>query len=941
MASSHQILTPVTEPACFLDFEPYQMLHAFWRRTEALPYPEPLPFDIDRVKKQVALVRVAGNQHARPEQIFKCDPLLWSREESLFILQAIASKQLTKRELDNEEQVHELLNIQLDKQIASRDFTSDPGAEALCDLVVEAFRPRIGKGIQPPQLVTLALINLLPLARFIALWSEHYSEKIGSEVLSAVRQYKLPYISDGELAQAEVFVREQVSLRPWHPTHPKDDIPVPLVMAAVLALQDLVLPVVEKIDDSFYIKAETTQLARPQILVLGLREPALVKHHLLRLSLTLDNQSDYYGWLAQTGWSELTIFLERAVQANRIRSLLYSNIAQIMSTLSKVHAPATAPIMLVLSQKEVFAQFAKEWLKSNPLLTFVGLAEADFHDLFLQTKADKILLDLCSKVRLEKLPVSMHAIYDALKAEKRAKRKVDSNKKKPVELGDSDAPDYISDLFAQYPCKIVKLPAYLTGPSAPVLQIDGHKLSERKNYQLLVALKSSKPVQIHPLILALRAKFDRATFDEFVTWIFKLWLTHDAPAVDKWCFLSVGYLGSNANVCSIIPLMKQWRTHNPGRAKMGLECLRASGTDMALMKIHEISQAGSLRSLRTSAKKLIVEIAHERNLTPGQLEDRIVPNCGLDSSGHHVFDFGPRQFYIVLGNDLKPCLKDSQGNVRSDLPSPNQSDDPILASQAIKAWKAIRGEVKVAISNQSKRLEAAMISRRRWTQEEFDTLLVGHPVLNPMCKLLIWGQFDSSDRLLCTFRLTEEGDYADSSDKSIELYPAASIGLIHPLHLAPTELAAWGELASDYALVAPFAQLGRQVYLLTAEELQAERINRFDGLKVEAIVIPGTLERAGWINEVLQDGAVYFGHYKYFAGSDLTASIVYTGITVPIDKSEPQEIVAVIFYKGKIQVNRFYDSSGLAQMALSQVDRVVVSEVLSDLTLVMNKSVKA
>lgn len=941
MASSHQILTPVTEPECFLDFEPYQMLHAFWRRTEALPYPEPLPFDIDRVKKQVALVRVAGNQHAIPEQSFKCDPLLWSREESLFLLQAIACKQLAKRELDPEQQVHELLNIELDKQIASRDFTVDPGADALCELVAGAFKPSIGKGIQPPLLVTLALIRLLPLDRFIALWSEHYSEKIGSEVLSSVRQYKLPYVTDGELAQAEAFVREQIKLYPWHPTHPKDDIPVPLVMAAALALQDVVLPVVEAIDDSFYIKAEGTQLARPQILVLGLREPALVKHHLLRLSLTLDNQSDYYGWLAQTGWSELRVFLERAVQANRTRSLRHGNIIQIMLTLSKVRAPATAPIMLVLSQKEVFAQFAKEWLKSNPLLTFVGLAEANFHDLFLQAKADKILLDLSSKVRLEQLPVSVHAIYDALKAEKRAKRKVASSKKKPVELGDSDAPDYIGDLFAQYPCKTVKLPAYLTGPSAPVLQIDGYKLSEYKNYQLLVALKSSKPAHIHPLVLALRAKFERATFDEFVTWIFKLWLTHDAPAVDKWCFLSVGYLGSNTNVCSIIPLMKQWRTRNPGRAKMGLECLRASGTDMALMRIHEISQAGSLKSLRISAKKLIVEIAHERNLTAGQLEDRIVPTCGLDSSGHHVFDFGPRQFHFVLGSDLKPCLKDSQGNVRSDLPSPNQSDDTILANQAIKTWKAIRGEVKAAVSTQSKRLEAAMIDRRRWTKEEFEVLLVGHPVLNPMCKLLIWGQFDSSDRLLCTFRLTAEGDFADSHDKAIELNPVALIGLVHPLHLDSTELATWGELASDYALVAPFAQLGRQVYSLTAAELQAERINRFEGLKVEAIVIPGILERAGWINENLQDGAVYFGHYKYFAGSDLTASIVYTGITVPIDKSVPQEILAVIFYKGKLQVNRFYDSTGLAQLELSQVDRIVVSEVLSDLTMVMNKAVKS
>jgi hypothetical protein len=66
-------------------------------------------------------------------------------------------------------------------------------------------------------------------------------------------------------------------------------------------------------------------------------------------------------------------------------------------------------------------------------------------------------------------------------------------------------------------------------------------------------------------------------------------------------------------------------------------------------------------------------IARARGLTQEQLEDRIVPDCGLDPMGKRAFDFGTRQFQFVLSPDLKPMLKDDKGKLITSLPKPNSA----------------------------------------------------------------------------------------------------------------------------------------------------------------------------------------------------------------------------------------------------------------------------
>ena len=49
-------------------------------------------------------------------------------------------------------------------------------------------------------------------------------------------------------------------------------------------------------------------------------------------------------------------------------------------------------------------------------------------------------------------------------------------------------------------------------------------------------------------------------------------------------------------------------------------------------------------------------VAENRGLTMAELEDRLAPDLGLDSSGSLTLDFGPRQFTVGFDETLKPVV---------------------------------------------------------------------------------------------------------------------------------------------------------------------------------------------------------------------------------------------------------------------------------------------
>src|SRR5262249_51630425 len=145
----------------------------------------------------------------------------------------------------------------------------------------------------------------------------------------------------------------------------------------------------------------------------------------------------------------------------------------------------------------------------------------------------------------------------------------------------------------------------------------------------------------------------------------------------------------------LAPLIRAWPDERQQpRALFGLECLRAIGSDVALMQLNGIAQKQLSKGLKAKAAEMMEAVANDRGLSPAQLEDHIVPDCDLDERGTRVFDFGPRQFHFALGPEMKPMVRDQIGKLRDDLPKPGAKDDPARAAAAVEDWKRLKKQVR-------------------------------------------------------------------------------------------------------------------------------------------------------------------------------------------------------------------------------------------------------
>src|SRR5262249_51709031 len=183
----------------------------------------------------------------------------------------------------------------------------------------------------------------------------------------------------------------------------------------------------------------------------------------------------------------------------------------------------------------------------------------------------------------------------------------------------------------------------------------------------------------------------------------------------KWGLHAVGLVGGDASALKLAPLLREW----PGegfhqRAALGLECLRSIGSETAVMQLNNLAQKGKVKALQKKARTFMAEIASDGGLTAQQLEDRIVPDLGLDDCGSRVFDYGSRRFRLVFGPNLKPLVRDEQGKVKSGLPKAGGQDDPAKVQAAAGDWKLLKKQVSETVKVQAKRLERAMVTQRRW-----------------------------------------------------------------------------------------------------------------------------------------------------------------------------------------------------------------------------------
>lgn len=649
-----------------------------------------------------------------------------------------------------------------------------------------------------------------------------------------------------------------------------------------------------------------------------------------RIGLTIPVPNDYQMdrcldaallWLAATEWRHLDMLVQSIVAATS-----KDECAALARVLALVEAPEAAPAMLEVMVKSKAPAVAQEWFVKHPLHMAVGLTPVAMGNSKMAETAQDLLHRLRRNGQHEILSAALTHLAEKeclwLQAEI-----IEHQEDLIDEISHEEMPSELSVNLASL--KPIKAGAWLQSNSLPPVKIAGKKLSNPDVDRMLSALKDAAfeyGSSNSPVVALLKQHADPTSLDTFAWKLFEQWLTMGAASKEKWAFGAIGHLGGDASVLKLTPLIREWPGESQHqRAVFGLEILRAIGTDTALMSLNGIAQKLKFQGLKEKAKLMMEGIALARGFTREQLADRIVPDCGLDAQGGRVFDFGPRQFQFILGAEMKPLVRDASGKIKSDLPSPNNSDDKEKAEAAVASWKILKKTLKEVLKIQAERLEDAMITGRRWTSDEFHTLLVMHPLMINLVRQLLFACYDENRSIKGTFRVTEDQSLADANDDPFDLPSACSIGVVHPAHLDDATKSAWGQVLSDYEIIPPFPQLGRQICCADSGDLELTEITRFKGPKIPGITVYGILERSHWLKDTPADAGGFVQHSKFFPSVNLTAFIQYTGMSIGY-YDEPQEIESVYFVPGHVKPEMWGQHNN--KLPIKEVDSVVMSETL-------------
>jgi hypothetical protein len=487
----------------------------------------------------------------------------------------------------------------------------------------------------------------------------------------------------------------------------------------------------------------------------------------------------------------------------------------------------------------------------------------------------------------------------------------------------------IADSFLEQPFELL---LRLYPPSLlPPIVVGGHRLSEQQALAVLLALQQSSVILPLPLLRALKQHADPTSLDALCWYILDPWVAAGTGESGVWPLFTIGLLGSDAAILQLASRIHTWiETKRDNWTIWAVESFRASGSDTALVVLHGLSQKARNKYVRSKALAILSQAAGERRLTKLQLEDRIVPDLGFDANGRRIFDYGARRFEVVFAADLKPRVRDEAGKLKSELPRPTAAEGSPKAEAALAEWKLLKKQAREIFGVQTERFERAMVSRRRWTVQEFEALILRHPLLIHMAQRILWAGYDGAGDRRRVFRVTEDRTYADVDEKICTLEGVESVGVIHPVHLSLEERARWGEIFSDYELIAPFPQLGRRIHLLLPEEAEARGITRFSGRATPIVVFLGILKKQHWTAIRRPGQRVATGHYKRFAEVDLTAIIEETN-----DSPATVRIEAAYFIPGFPDLDRGSHRSRV--LPLREVDPLVLSEVLGVLAVLASK----
>lgn len=463
---------------------------------------------------------------------------------------------------------------------------------------------------------------------------------------------------------------------------------------------------------------------------------------------------------------------------------------------------------------------------------------------------------------------------------------------------------------------------------------DGNEASEDYLAAILISYSDMKELGINKDAKRISAELHPTELAAYMMAVYNFWVDEGAQAKRKWVLYAASVHGGDTIVTELYTQIQGWSKNT--RGAMAAEAVRAlalNPSPTALVLVDQISRKFKQYQVKNAAAQALDYAAVQLGISRDEMEDRIVPDLGFDEQMEQIFDYGNRQFKVVLTLALTLEVYDDKGKQLKNMPSPGKTDDPGLSKAANDAWKLLKKQLKTVVANQKLRLEQALSIQRHWDPEKWKDLFVKNPVMRQFAVGLIWGVYTDGS-LTETFRYMDDGTFNTVDEEEYTLPETGSIGLVHPIELSEEMLSSWKEQLSDYEIVQPIEQLERPIFRVTKEEKEKTELTRFGGVVVNSLSLSGKLLNMGWYKGEVGDGGGFDTYYRY--DCDKNAELVFSGDFIACSDADV-DVYEVHFertFADKVSVEGAItgESQRLMPCKLGEVDPRYFSETVLQIT---------
>ncbi|MEU4680032.1 DUF4132 domain-containing protein [Micromonospora sp. NPDC023737] len=257
---------------------------------------------------------------------------------------------------------------------------------------------------------------------------------------------------------------------------------------------------------------------------------------------------------------------------------------------------------------------------------------------------------------------------------------------------------------------------------------------------------------------------------------------------------------------------------NPKVANAAVHALSRLDGEPALAQLARLTARVTYKGTLKELNKALDQRATDLGLSRAEVEELAVPTYGLTGTGRRIETFGEVTAELVIdGGVVALHWCNAAGRPVRTVPAAVRREHP----EQLRELKATAKDVEKMLAAQAERLDRQFLAQRRWRYAAWRARYLDHPLVGTLGRRLIW----LVDGVPC--------GYADGALRTVDDVPVtaaddAEVTIWHPIGRDLTEVLGWRDWLERHAVVQPFKQAHREVYLLTAaEERTGVYSNRF------------------------------------------------------------------------------------------------------------------